>query len=83
MEALFRAYFTEGRDISKRLTLIDVVAEAGLDQSKAEAELNSDDGLEPIRDADALARRFRVDGVDTVAKKLGDSGSRSTFMEGR
>ena len=29
VEALFRAYFTEGRDISKRQTLIDVVAEAG------------------------------------------------------
>jgi len=29
VEALFRAYFTEGRDISNRDTLIDVVAEAG------------------------------------------------------
>lgn len=27
VEALFRAYFTEGRDISNRQTLIDVVAE--------------------------------------------------------
>jgi predicted DsbA family dithiol-disulfide isomerase len=45
MEALFRAYFTEGRDISKRQTLLDVVAEAGLDRGQAEAMLNSDDGL--------------------------------------
>src|SRR5579871_4652671 len=29
VEALFRAYFIEGRDISKRQTLLDVVAEAG------------------------------------------------------
>src|SRR3954466_1519161 len=28
VEALFRAYFTEGRDISDRQTLLDVVAEA-------------------------------------------------------
>ena len=63
MEALFRAYFTEGRDISNRQTLIDVVAEAGLDRHEAEAVLNSDDGLEAIKEADALARRFRVDGV--------------------
>src|ERR1019366_8500607 len=31
VEALFQGYFTEGRDISSRPTLIDVVAEAGLD----------------------------------------------------
>jgi predicted DsbA family dithiol-disulfide isomerase len=30
VEALFRAYFTEGRDISNGQALIDVVAEAGL-----------------------------------------------------
>ena len=34
MEAMFRAYFTEGRDISNRQTLIDVVAEAGLDRNR-------------------------------------------------
>ena len=34
VEALFRAYFTEGRDISNRQTLLDVVAEAGLDRQQ-------------------------------------------------
>jgi predicted DsbA family dithiol-disulfide isomerase len=63
VEALFRAYFTAGRDISNRQTLLDVVAEAGLDRHEAEAMLNSENGLEAIRDANALARRFRVDGV--------------------
>jgi predicted DsbA family dithiol-disulfide isomerase len=63
VEALFRAYFTEGRVIGNNQTLLDVVADAGLDQNQAEAVLNSDDGLEAIRDADALARRFQVDGV--------------------
>ena len=63
VEALFRAYFTEGRDIGKRQTLLDVVAEAGLDRHGAEAVLNSDGGLEAVKDADALARRFRVEGV--------------------
>ena len=63
MEALFRAYFTEGRDISNRQTLIDVVAEAGLDRHQAEAVLNSDDGMEAIKEAEELSRRFRVDGV--------------------
>jgi predicted DsbA family dithiol-disulfide isomerase len=63
VEALFRAYFTDGRDISNRQALIDVVAEAGLDRAKAEALLNSDDGLEAIKESDELARRFRVEGV--------------------
>jgi predicted DsbA family dithiol-disulfide isomerase len=63
VEALFRAYFIEGRDISNRQTLLDVVAEAGTDRHEAEALLNRDDGLEPMQDGDALARRFRVEGV--------------------
>ena len=63
MEALFRAYFTEGRDISNQQTLIDVVVEAGLNRNQAEALLKSDEGLEAIKEANELARRFRVEGV--------------------
>ena len=63
VEALFRAYFTEGRDISNPQTLLDVVAEAGLDRSKAEGVLTSGGGQEAIREADELARRVRVEGV--------------------
>jgi len=63
VEALFRGYFTEGRDISNRHTLIDVVAEAGLDRGKAEGVLIRGEGLEAIKEAEELARRFRVEGV--------------------
>jgi predicted DsbA family dithiol-disulfide isomerase len=63
VEALFRAYFTEGRDISNHQTLLDVAAEAGLDRGKAEVVLNSGDGLEKIKQAEAQARRYRVEGV--------------------
>jgi predicted DsbA family dithiol-disulfide isomerase len=63
VEALFRAYFTEGRDISNRQTLLDVAAATGLDRHGAEAVLNSDEGVAAIKDAEALARRFGVDGV--------------------
>ena len=38
VEALFRAYFTEGRDISDRRTLLDVVAGAGLEREPAGRE---------------------------------------------
>lgn len=63
VEALFRAYFTEGRDISKRQIIIDVVAEAGLDRGHAERLLNTNEGLEAIQEAAAQARRLRVEGV--------------------
>lgn len=63
VEALFRAYFTNGRDISDRQTLIDVVAEGGLDRERAEAMLDSSDGQEALRESDELGRRHRVDGV--------------------
>jgi predicted DsbA family dithiol-disulfide isomerase len=63
VEALFRAYFAEGRDISSRQTLLDVVADAGLDRRKAEVVLESDEGMEAVKQAEAPARRFRVEGV--------------------
>lgn len=63
VEALFRAYFTDGRDISNRQTLIDVVAEAGQDRVKAEGVLNSDEGMQALREAEHLSRRHQVDGV--------------------
>jgi predicted DsbA family dithiol-disulfide isomerase len=63
VESLFVAYFTEGRDISNRPTLIDVVVEAGLERQRAESVLDSDEGLNAIKVANEQAQRFRVDGV--------------------
>ena len=63
VEALFRAYFTEGRDISHTPTLLDVVAGAGLERERAEAVLGSDEGLAAIRAAEEEAHRAGVQGV--------------------
>lgn len=63
VETLFRAYFIEGQDICDRQTLLDVVAEAGLDRGKAEAMLNGNDGLEAISESEGVSRRHLVDGV--------------------
>jgi predicted DsbA family dithiol-disulfide isomerase len=63
VEALFRAYFTDGRDLSDRQTLIDVVAEAGPDRQRAESVLNSDEGLDAIKDGEEFSRRHQVGGV--------------------
>src|SRR3954447_14642149 len=62
VEALFRAYFTEGRDLSNRQMLLDVVAEAGLDRHQAEAVLNTN-GMDAFQEAEGLSHRHRVDGV--------------------
>jgi predicted DsbA family dithiol-disulfide isomerase len=77
VEALFRAYFTDGRDINNRQTLRDVVAEAGLDRARAEGVLNGGDGLEAMRDAEELSQRFRVEGVPffIVSGKITLSGA--------
>jgi predicted DsbA family dithiol-disulfide isomerase len=63
VEALFQAYFSEGRDISDLQTLLDVVAEAGLDRHRAEGELDTDEGLAAMRAEEAEAHRLGVQGV--------------------
>ena len=63
VEAVFRAYFTEGRDISRAAVLLDVVAEAGLDRARCEAVLSGDEGWAAIRAAEQQAHRTGVQGV--------------------
>jgi len=63
VEALFRAYFTEGKDIGNQQTLIDVVAEAGLERKFAETVLNSETGLEVIVQAGERSQQYQVDSV--------------------
>jgi predicted DsbA family dithiol-disulfide isomerase len=85
VEALFRAYFTEGRDISNPQTLIDVVAEAGLDMKRAEAVLDGDEGMEAIKEGCEHAQRLRVDSVPffVVNGKIALSGAQQpdTLLE--
>ncbi len=85
VEALFRAYFTEGRDITNRQTLIDVVSDAGLDRGKAEAVLKGDEGMEAIKEAGEQAQRLRVDSVPffVVNDQITLSGAQQsdTFLE--
>ncbi len=63
VEALFRAYFTDGKDIGNQQTLIDVTAEAGLDRQASEDMLNSDEGMGVIAQAGEPSQRHQVDGV--------------------
>ena len=85
VEGLFRAYFTEGRDIGNRQTLIDVAAEAGLDRQAAEAMLNSGDGMDVIEEAGELSQRHQVTGVPFFiinnAITLSGAQEPETFLE--
>ncbi|HEY7328008.1 MAG TPA: DsbA family oxidoreductase [Gemmataceae bacterium] len=78
VEALFRAYFTDGRDISRTPKLLDVVAEAGLDRSKAEVLVSGDGGVGAIRAAEEQAHRSGVLGVPffVINNTLALSGAR-------
>lgn len=63
VEALFRAYFTEGQNICNRQTLIAVVSEAGLERQVAETMLDSNEGMDVIEESEELSRRHQVSGV--------------------
>jgi predicted DsbA family dithiol-disulfide isomerase len=63
VEALFRGYFTEGRDLGDKGTLLGLAAHAGLDRGRAESLLKSDEGLDSLRVAEGQARRLGVQGV--------------------
>jgi predicted DsbA family dithiol-disulfide isomerase len=86
VEALFLAYFTAGRAISNRKTLLDVVADAGMNRHQAEGVLNSDEGMQAIRVAHEQSRRIGVEGVPffIVNGKFTLSGAQppDAFVEG-
>lgn len=63
MEAVFRAYFIEGRDIGDAAVLADCAAEAGLDPEAVAAFLAGDVADQEMRAADQAAREAGVSGV--------------------
>ena len=65
VEALFRAYFVEGRDIGNSVLLADLAASAGIARERAEAFLAGDEGADEVRGAEIAAQRQGVAGVPT------------------
>ena len=76
---------TEGRNIGDRQTLIDIAAEAGLDQSAAAAVLDSDQGITVLNDAVELSEGHQVKGVPFFiinnAVTLAGAQDSDTFLE--
>ncbi|SDC82517.1 DsbA family oxidoreductase [Belnapia rosea] len=66
-EAIFRAYFQQGRDTGQQAVLAELAGEAGLDAADAAAFLGSGEGAEEIRAEDAGFRRAGLSGVPTFA----------------
>ena len=66
VEAIFRAYFTEGRDVGDRATLIDIAEEAGLDRDEADALFLGEEGLTEVVGDEREAARLGLAGVPAV-----------------
>jgi predicted DsbA family dithiol-disulfide isomerase len=62
-EALFLAYFTDGKNLSDRATLAAVAAGAGLDRREVDGLLAGDMGAAEVRAGEARARDLGVSGA--------------------
>lgn len=63
VESLFRAYFTEGRDIGDRAVLARIAGESGLDPARAASFLDGDEGRAEVQ---AAEKQIREAGVRAV-----------------
>jgi predicted DsbA family dithiol-disulfide isomerase len=85
VEGLFRAFFTQGRDIGDRNVLAEVGAEVGLDRADVARFLDSDEGTKEVRAAERTARELGVDAVPTfiVGGRFAIAGAQSPdiFLE--
>ncbi len=63
VEALFRAYFLEGKHIGDVKTLTHVAAEAGLDRTETDTFLASEKGMVEVKAEEAVGRRLGIRGV--------------------
>ena len=63
VEALFRGYFLEGKNIGDAKTLTQMAAEAGLGRTETEEFLASDNGMVEVKAEEAVGRRLGIRGV--------------------
>lgn len=65
VDALFAAYFTQGRDIGDRDVLADIADGIGMDAAVVRKLLNSDADRDDIRSRDAHSREMGISSVPT------------------
>ena len=80
--ALFKAYFTEGRDIGNSEVLADIADGAGLDAAVISRLLASDADEQLIRDRDSHSRKMGITSVPTfiVAQQHAVPGAQPTEL---
>jgi predicted DsbA family dithiol-disulfide isomerase len=79
-EALMKAYFTDGVDLSNKENLLTIAVAAGLDETRTQALLDSDEGTDEIILAEQRSRQRGVNGVPffIVNDAYGISGAQAT-----
>jgi predicted DsbA family dithiol-disulfide isomerase len=65
VEALFRAYFTEGRDVGEVDILIDIAVKAGIARDRATAFFAGTEGVTQVSESALSARQSGTSGVPT------------------
>ncbi|VTT98789.1 dsba oxidoreductase : Putative dithiol-disulfide isomerase involved in polyketide biosynthesis OS=Singulisphaera acidiphila (strain ATCC BAA-1392 / DSM 18658 / VKM B-2454 / MOB10) GN=Sinac_7138 PE=4 SV=1: DSBA [Gemmataceae bacterium] len=63
VEALFKAYFTDGRNLSDRATLAAVAVTGGLDAKEVDEVLAGDRGAAEVREWEQKGQRLGISGV--------------------
>ncbi|MCZ8131162.1 MAG: DsbA family oxidoreductase [Steroidobacteraceae bacterium] len=63
VEALFRAYFTEGGDVGDPAVLVEIAAAAGLDAGTVRAQLAAREGYAAIEEQERRAHAMGISGV--------------------
>lgn len=76
-EALFRAYFVEGANLTDHAVLADYASQAGFDRAAVLAYLETDEDVDVIRAADVEAREVGISGVPFFIfnRRIGVSGA--------
>lgn len=77
--AIYRAYWSDGRDIGRIDVLLELAEEVGLDPTELKIALDIDLGREVVLEDLALAKRLRIDSVPTLF--LG-TGANATILQG-
>ncbi|MBC7923385.1 MAG: DsbA family oxidoreductase [Ferruginibacter sp.] len=85
VELLFRAYFTDGVDLSKKENLVALAAQAGLDPERAEKLLAGEEGLREVVLAEKELQQMGITGVPfyIIDHRHGVSGAQApeAFIE--
>lgn len=81
-ERLFRAYFTEGRHLADKPTLVALAKEAGLNADEVRYELEGDAWIREVRTDEQEARQIGVSGVPFFAfdRRFAVGGAQSSTV---